>query len=102
LRAHFTYEPATAELRYKVELAGLRAEEVRLVALHGGQQGGKAGGILGRVVEPGRIAGGGSLGLGFRAREDLYAGRLYMQAYTREQPTGTLRLQIAFPGLGSR
>ena len=56
-----------AELRYEVELTGLRAEDVRLVALHQGEPG-KAGGILARLVEPGRLSGRGSIGLGFRAR----------------------------------
>jgi amidase len=93
LRGRVTYESVTAELRYEVELTGLRAEDVRLVALHQGEPG-KAGGILARLVEPGRLSGRGSIGLGFRARADLHAGRLYVQAYTRDRPTGTLRLQI--------
>jgi Asp-tRNA(Asn)/Glu-tRNA(Gln) amidotransferase A subunit family amidase len=100
LRARLTYDPVTAELRYDVRVTGVAPEDLRLVALHRGD-GDQPGGVLARLIEPGTAGGTGSLTLGYRDRDNLRAGRLFLQVYTRQQPLGTLRARVALPA-GSR
>jgi hypothetical protein len=95
LRARFTYEPTTGELKFTITALAAPAD-VRLIALH---RGGDtcAGPIVARLVEAGARAGSGGVMLGHSDREALLGGRLYLQTYTRQAPTGVRRLKLAAP-----
>jgi amidase len=101
LRARFTWDVTTATLTYDVSVTGLRAEDVRLVALHRGatdsQKGDTFRGILFRIVEPGSLHGNGTISLRYPFRDELTRGELYLRAYTREKPLGAARLTIVPP-----
>lgn len=96
LRARFTYDATTGELKFTVTSIGGQPSDLRLVALHREDQGG-AGPIVSRLVEAGARGGSGILSLGYLDREALLAGRLYVQVYTRQTPTGARRLTLALP-----
>ena len=96
LRARFTYEPTTGELKFTVTSIATQPSDLRLVALHRGGDTG-AGPILSRLVEAGGRGGSGTLILGYKDREALFSGRLYVQVYTRQAPTGVRRLPLAAP-----
>jgi Asp-tRNA(Asn)/Glu-tRNA(Gln) amidotransferase A subunit family amidase len=96
LRVRLTYDPTTAELRYTANIAGVPPERVRLAALHRGEPE-KSGALLFRLIEAGETAGQGSVMLGAQARDDLRAGRLYIQLYTHDHPGGTSRVRVMLP-----
>jgi hypothetical protein len=100
LRARFTYEPTTGELKFTVTSVAAQPADLRLVALHREDRGG-AGPIVSRLVPAGGRGGSGALSLGYLDREALLAGRLYVQVYTRQSPTGVRRLPLAVPHAGT-
>ncbi len=100
LRARFTYEPTTGELKYTVTSIAAQPSDLRLVALHRGSDSG-TGPIVSRLAEAGARGGSGALTLGHVDREALRAGRLYVQIYTRQAPTGARRLPLAAPHPGA-
>jgi Asp-tRNA(Asn)/Glu-tRNA(Gln) amidotransferase A subunit family amidase len=93
LEARLTYDPLTSDLRYAIRLSGLAAEDIRLVTMQRGEPD-KPGGVVARLLEAGAAGGSGSVTLTYRDREDLRAGRLFLQAYTRQDPLGTLGARI--------
>lgn len=100
LRARFTYEPTTGELKFTVTSIAAQPSDLRLVALHRGGGSGTDSGtgpIVSRLVEAGGRGGSGTVMLAYLDREALFAGRLYVQAYTRQAPTGVRRLTLAAP-----
>ena len=102
LRGRFTWDGSTAQLAYDVTVAGVRPEDVRLVALQrGGSGSAKNGdtyrGVLFRIVEPGSRRGSGTVSLRYPFREELNRGDLYLRVYTREHPLGTKRMAVAPP-----
>jgi amidase len=94
LRGRFTWDETTAELTYDVNVSGIKPEDVRLIALHRAGDEDKSRGVLLRVIEPGLLTGRGSIVLRYPYRVELTAGKLYLQAYTRQHPTGTMRTRI--------
>jgi amidase len=96
MRARFTYDALVASLRYDVNLSGIPRDEVLLVALHQGERE-ESGPVQFRLVEAGATAGNGGLTLGFRQREAIAAGNLYVKVYTRTSPLGTLRAAVKLP-----
>jgi Asp-tRNA(Asn)/Glu-tRNA(Gln) amidotransferase A subunit family amidase len=106
LRAKFTWDVTTATLAYDVNVTGVRAEDLRLVALHRGatdsQKGDTFRGILFRIIEPGSLHGSGTVSLRYPFREELTRGELYLRAYTREKPLGTSRMTIVPPQVRDR
>jgi amidase len=100
IRARFTYEPTTGELKFTVASVGALPSDLRLVALHR-RTGGEAGPIISRLVEAGGRGGSGMTMLGHVDREALSAGRLYIQVYTRQAPTGVRPLSLAPPRSGT-
>jgi Asp-tRNA(Asn)/Glu-tRNA(Gln) amidotransferase A subunit family amidase len=101
LRGQFTWDITTATLSYDVNVTGLRADDLRLVALHRGatdsQKGDTFRGILFRIVEPGSLHGSGTVSLRYPFRDELTRGELYLRAYTREKPLGATRMTIVPP-----
>jgi Asp-tRNA(Asn)/Glu-tRNA(Gln) amidotransferase A subunit family amidase len=89
VRIRFSFDPLTSTLTFDARLK----EEVLLVGLHRGGPDAN-GALLFRLVEPGATTGSGVLTLNAPAREDLYAGKLYVQGYTRARPTGAWRAAI--------
>ena len=101
LRARCTYEPTTGELKFTVTAVGAPPADVRLVALHRGDERG-AGPIVARLVGAGSPGGSGTVSLGHLDREALAAGRLYLQVYTRQAPAGVKRLPLNTSARGTR
>jgi Asp-tRNA(Asn)/Glu-tRNA(Gln) amidotransferase A subunit family amidase len=97
LRGRFTYDRTTGALAYEVGLANVAADDLRVVALHRGTKDGP-GPIVARLVEPGSVNATGSISLGYFDRAALAERRLYVQAYTRQAPAGTLRTALVLPG----
>lgn len=93
LSARFVYDPVVATLRYEVSVAGVARDDVLLVALHQ-REGDGNGPVRYRLVDAGATSGHGTVTLGFRQREALAAGNLYVQLYTRANPLGTLRAAV--------
>lgn len=93
LRARFTYEPTTGELKFTVTAIAGQPSDLLLVALHrAGDEG--TGPIVSRLVEAGARASSGTITLGHLDRAALAAGRLYVQTYTRQAPTGARRVVL--------
>jgi hypothetical protein len=67
-----------------------------VVALHRGSKEGQ-GPLVARLVEPGTANTTGTVSLGYLDRTALSEGRLYVQVYTRQAPTGTLRAVLVLP-----
>jgi amidase len=101
LRARFNYDVTTATLQYDVTLAGIARADVLLIALH--QRRDHANGpVQHRLAGPGAATATGTVTLGFRQREALNAGNLYVQVYTRSHPLGTLRAALSEAGAARR
>ena len=100
LRARFTYEQTTGELKFTITSMAAQPSDLRLVALHRGGDT-AAGPIVARLVEAGARAGSGMAMLGHADRDALRAGRLYVQVYTRQAPTGGGRLTLVAPRDGT-
>jgi len=96
LRARFSYDRTTAMLAYEVTVADMPVADLRVIALHRGSKDG-AGPLIARLVEPGAVSATGTVSLGYVDRAALVEGRLYVQVYTRQAPTGTLRAGPVLP-----
>lgn len=96
LRATFTLHPALAGLEYHARVSGVPIEEVHAVTLHHGAPG-QAGPVLHRLIGPGATEGSGTIQLTVADWEALRSGKLYVQALTRSDPTGTVRSQLMPP-----
>jgi hypothetical protein len=94
VRARFSYEPATAELKFTV--TGVPRTGLRLVALHRGSANG-AGPIVARLVEAGASGGSGIVQLGYADREALTGGRLYLQVHVAGAADDRQRLSLTLP-----
>jgi amidase len=90
----FSYDRTTGQLRYEAATASLApADRVVALALHRGD-GDKPGPIVAHLLTPSQISGSGTLIMRGRDREDLAAGRLFVDFYTRQQPLGAGRRKI--------
>lgn len=96
LRARFTYDRTTGALAYEVTVATVAVDDLRVIALHRGSKDGM-GPLIARLVEPGALNATGTVSLGYIDRAALIEGRLYLQMYTRQAPTGTLRAALVLP-----
>jgi Asp-tRNA(Asn)/Glu-tRNA(Gln) amidotransferase A subunit family amidase len=94
VRARFSYEPTTAELKFTV--TSVPRTGLRLVALHRAIANG-AGPIVARLVEAGTSGGSGVVTLGHLDREALAAGRLYLQVHMAGAPDDRQRLALTLP-----
>ncbi len=89
----FTYDQLNGTLRY--EAAATAKDLVALTLQRGAAD--KPGPILANLVLEGRAAGGDTLLLQSKDREDLAAGRLFLQLYTRAAPLGAGRTALQLP-----
>jgi amidase len=98
LTARFTFDRLTNELTYAINLHGLTPADVRLVALHRGNVDAKGAhtrrGIIARLVEPGSLAGEGTIVLRYPFNAELLRGELFVHVYAREPSLAAPRLPL--------
>jgi amidase len=88
------YDHTTGQLRYEAATTGLPTTD-RVVALTMHRtEGEKPGPVVAHLLAPSQISGSGTLVMRGRDREDLTAGRLYLQLYTRHLPLGAGRARV--------
>lgn len=87
------FDRTTGALRYDVTTAGMATDRVVGLTIQRGD-GDKPGPIVAHLLTPSQITGSGTLILRGRNREDLAAGRLYLELYTRQQPLGVGRQKL--------
>lgn len=88
------YDRTTGQLRYEAATANMGAtDRVITLALHR-SDGDKPGPVVAHLLAPNQITGTGTLVMRGRDREDLAAGRLFVDLYTRQQPLGVGRRKI--------
>lgn len=92
-RTRFTWTPSTRELRYAVNVYGVRDAEVLFMDLHRGQVG-KVGPVAVSLskAQTGRVSG--TVILDAEDRDWLEAGELYFDVHTRDHFTGVVRVQL--------
>jgi hypothetical protein len=95
-RVKFTYDRTTGELRYDASASGLAATDRVLGLTIHRTEGDKPGPIIAHLLAPNQVSGTGVLLMRGRNREDLTGGKLYVYFYTRQQPLGIGRSQLAF------
>ncbi|MBX3148021.1 MAG: amidase [Gemmatimonadales bacterium] len=84
----FSFEPSTGDLRYRVRVTGVPADQVNAVVLRR-NSGGTPGPVIERLVRPGTLTGEGVLTLVGVNRSALDAGQLSIELFTTEAPSGT-------------
>lgn len=88
------FDRTTGQLRYEAATANLAAtDRVIALALHRSDAD-KPGPVVAHLLAPSQISGAGTLVMRGREREDLAAGRLFVELYTRQQPLGVGRRRI--------
>lgn len=94
LRAAFDWDPATNILSYRVGFEGAAPQDVIIGTVHRAAEPGGNGPVIGWVLRRAESSASGQLTLGAPDRDALKAGRLYVQAFTRQQPLGAARSPI--------
>jgi Asp-tRNA(Asn)/Glu-tRNA(Gln) amidotransferase A subunit family amidase len=94
LAATFDRSPSGDRLSYRIKITGVAAGDVLLVSLHRSDTPGGTGPSIARLARMGQLDATGDLPLRPSDREDLEAGRLYVQLFTRTQPLGTGRTVV--------
>ena len=99
MRGRFTWNHATSEFTYDIAVKGVRAEDLRLVALQRGDDESATNsrthrGIILRLVEAGSLTGSGTAYLPYPFHWELRRGDLFVQVYTRQHPLGLPRLPL--------
>jgi Asp-tRNA(Asn)/Glu-tRNA(Gln) amidotransferase A subunit family amidase len=90
----FSYDATTGSLRYDAATAKMApSDRVLALALHR-SDGDKPGPIVAHLLAPNQIIGSGTLTMRGRNREDLAAGKLYVQLYTKQMPLGFERQRL--------
>ena len=96
-RIKFTYTRTTGALRYDVAASGVVSPDAVVgLALQRGEDA-KPGPIVAHLLGPNQPAGGGTLMLRGRDREDFVAGTLYLHLYTKLAPLGAGRTKLTLP-----
>jgi hypothetical protein len=90
----FTYDAFTGVLRF--DATSKAPQEVLSVTVQRGT-GGKAGGVVARLLAPGQQSGAGEIALRVGERRDLAAENLYVHLYTRGAALGAGRAPIKVP-----
>ena len=88
LVTRFEWKTGDAGLGYDVQVHGMRAQDVLLVSLHRAPTPDQTGPAIARLVAPGQVTGRGTVPLRPADIDDLKAGRLYVQLFTRAAPCG--------------
>lgn len=94
LRTEFVFQEPKGVLAYTIDVEGVSPGDLLLVGLHRADPG-KTGPAIARLLRMGESSGRGDVTLKPPEREDLAAGRLYVQLYTRQQPLGAVRAPVA-------
>jgi len=90
----FSYDTTTGALRYEAATAKMApSDRVLALALHRSDAD-KPGPIVAHLLTPNQIIGSGTLTMRGRNREDLVAGKLYVQLYTKQMPLGFERQKL--------
>ena len=91
----FNYDTTNGALRFDAGVAKMApADRVIALAIHR-SEGDKPGPVVAQLLAPNQIAGSGTLTMRGRNRDDLAAGRLFVQLYTKQSPLGFERQAIA-------
>jgi hypothetical protein len=99
LVTRFGWRDGDVRLSYEVRVNAVPPDDVLVVTLHRAPAGSQSGPAIARLVAPGRSMGSGEIPLRPADREDLKAGRLYVQLFTRAQPLGAARVPVTIePG----
>ena len=89
-----SYDATTGVLRYDAATGKMApSDRVLGLTLHR-SEGDKPGPIVAHLLAPNQIIGSGTVTMRGRNREDLAAGRLYVQLYTRQMPLGFERQRL--------
>jgi Asp-tRNA(Asn)/Glu-tRNA(Gln) amidotransferase A subunit family amidase len=89
------YDATTGALRFEAATANMApADRVLTLAIHR-MEGDKPGPIVAQILAPNQVNGSGTLTLRGRNRDDLIAGKLFVQLYTKQSPLGFERQKIA-------
>jgi hypothetical protein len=94
ISARFAWKDGDGRLTYEVQANNVRPSDVLLVALHRAPAPDQTGPAIARLVRPGEVSGRGEIPLRPADREDLKAGRLYVQLFTRAAPFGAARVPV--------
>jgi Asp-tRNA(Asn)/Glu-tRNA(Gln) amidotransferase A subunit family amidase len=95
----FTWKDGDVRLGYEVQVNGVVAGDVLVVTLHRAPTSSQSGPAIARLVAPGRVTGRGDIPLRPADVDDLKAGRLYVQLFTRAAPLGAARVAVTLdPG----
>lgn len=100
LSVRFTYDVTRASLAFDARTGPTGAattDHVIAVAIHRTEGDGRPGPVLALLMREGQTEASGSIDLDAGARQDLAAGRLYVQMYTRQRPLGVERLALVVP-----
>ena len=96
--ARMVYDPVGGTLGYQLEVSGVAAEEVHAVALrHQNEEGDWS--VTRRLSGPGLRDGSGVLPLNRPFRQRLLAGELFLEVFTRDDPSGAARVRVEIPDL---
>ena len=98
LVTRFAWKEGDARLSYEVQV-GVGPDEVLLVSLHRAPAPDQTGPAIARLVALGQVSGRGEIPLRPADIDDLKAGRLYVQLFTRAAPFGAARVPVAVIGL---
>ncbi|HIF57546.1 MAG TPA: amidase [Gemmatimonadetes bacterium] len=92
-RVHFTYNPLTGSLAYKIRVSGVRANDVFALVLSTNDEEGRPY-IERRLSGPSVAPAQGMLTLDTDERQRLESGEFYLELMTRNYPFGTGRKQV--------
>jgi len=90
----FSYDATTGALRYDAATLKMAPSDRVLALALQRSEGDKPGPIVAHLLAPNQIIGSGTLTMRGRNREDLVAGRLYVQLYTKQMPLGFERQKL--------
>jgi Asp-tRNA(Asn)/Glu-tRNA(Gln) amidotransferase A subunit family amidase len=90
----FSYDVTTGALRYDAATAKMAPTDRVLALTLQRSEDNKPGPIVAHLFAPNQIIGSGTLTMRGRNREDLVAGKLYVQLYTKQAPLGFERQKI--------
>ena len=99
VRARFTWNPATRQLRYAVTVYGARDDDVLFTHLHRGAPG-EVGPVVLVLSGADAARASGTLTLTAAERDAFEAGDLYFDVHTRAHRTGAARVQVGASGGG--
>ncbi|HXG72310.1 MAG TPA: amidase family protein [Gemmatimonadaceae bacterium] len=89
----FNYDSTTAALKFDATAEMSPTDRVLGLAIHRTESD-KPGPVIAQLLAPNQLSGSGTLVMRGRNREDLVAGKLFLQFYTKQSPLGVDRQPI--------